>query len=44
MSDSVMITMAIEAHEGRKVITLDILGAFLNTKIDGEVIMMLRRE
>ena len=44
MSDSVMITTAIEAHEGRKVITLDIPGAFLNTEIDEEVIMMLRGE
>jgi hypothetical protein len=44
MSDSVMITTAIEAHEGRKVITLDIPGAFLNTEIDEEVIMLLRGE
>jgi hypothetical protein len=44
MSDSVMITTAIEAHEGRKIVTLDIPGAFLNTDIDEEVIMLLRGE
>ncbi len=44
MGDSVMITSAIEAHERRKVITLDIPGAFLNADLDEEVIMLLRGE
>jgi hypothetical protein len=44
MGDSVMITSAIEAHEKRKVITLDIPGAFLNADLDEEVIMLLRGE
>ncbi len=39
-----MITSAIEAHEKRKVITLDIPGAFLNADLDEEVIMLLRGE
>jgi hypothetical protein len=42
MTDSVMITSAIEAHEGRKVWTCDIPGAFLHTNLDEEVIMLLR--
>jgi hypothetical protein len=44
MTDSVIITTAIEAHECRKVITLDIPGAFLHTDLDEEVIMVLRGE
>ena len=44
MGDSVMITSAIEAHERRKVITLDIPGAFLNADLDEEVIMLLGGE
>ena len=44
MGDSVMITSAIEAHERRKVITLDIPGAFLNADLDEEVIMLIRGE
>jgi len=44
MGDSVMITSAIEVHERRKVITLDIPGAFLNADLDEEVIMLLRGE
>ena len=34
MGDSVMTTLAIEAHERRKVITLDIPGAFPNADLD----------
>jgi hypothetical protein len=44
MTDSVMLTSLIEAHELRKVITLDIPGAFLHTDIDEEVVMLLRGE
>jgi hypothetical protein len=44
MTDSVMITSAIEANECRKVITLDIPGAFLHADLDEEVIMVLRGE
>jgi len=44
MTDSVMITSAIEANECRKVITLDIPGAFLHADLDKEVIMVLRGE
>jgi hypothetical protein len=39
-----MITSAIEAHECRRVITLDIPGAFLHADLDEEVIMVLRGE
>jgi hypothetical protein len=39
-----MITSAIEANECRKVITLDIPGAFLHADLDEEVIMVLRGE
>ena len=39
MTDSVMLTSLIEAHEYRKVITLDIPGAFLHTDIDEEVVI-----
>jgi hypothetical protein len=42
MNDSVMITSAIEAHEGRKVVTMDIPGAFLHADLDEEVVMLLR--
>jgi hypothetical protein len=38
MNDSVMITSAIEAHEGRKVVP----GAFLHADLDEEVVMLLR--
>ena len=41
MNDSVMITSAIDAHEGRKVVTCDIPGAFLHADLDEEVIMLL---
>jgi hypothetical protein len=41
MTDNVMLTSLIEAHEYRKVITLDIPGAFLHTNIDEEVVMLL---
>jgi hypothetical protein len=44
MGDSVMITSAIEAHERRKVITLDIHGAFLNAENYEEVIKFMRGE
>eukprot|EP00956_Cyclotella_meneghiniana_P035517 scaffold115573_cov38-Cyclotella_meneghiniana.AAC.1 len=42
MNDSVMITSAIDAHENRRVVTLDIPGAFLHADLDEEVIMLLR--
>ena len=42
MNDSVFITSAIDAHEGRKVITCDIPGAFLHADLDEEVVMLLR--
>jgi hypothetical protein len=42
MNDSVMITSAIDAHEGRKVVTCDIPGAFLHADLDEEVVMLLR--
>eukprot|EP00956_Cyclotella_meneghiniana_P028301 scaffold65295_cov71-Cyclotella_meneghiniana.AAC.14 len=42
MNDSVMITSAIDAHENRHVVTLDIPGAFLHADLDEEVIMLLR--
>jgi hypothetical protein len=44
MKDSVMITSAIKAHEYRKVITLDIPGAFLHADLDEEVIVILQGE
>ena len=44
MTDSVVITSAIEAHEYRKIITLNIPGAFLHADLDEEVIMVLRGE
>ena len=37
-----MLTMAIEAAEGRKMATIDILGAFLHTDIDEDVVMQLK--
>ena len=40
--DSVMITSAIDAHEDRKIATLDIPGAFLYTDLDENVVMILR--
>jgi hypothetical protein len=42
MNNSVMIQAAIDAHEGRKVVTCDIPGAFLHTDLDEEVVMLLR--
>jgi hypothetical protein len=42
MNDSVMITSAVDAHEGRVVVTCDIPGAFLHADLDEEVIMLLR--
>ena len=42
MLDSVMITSAIDAHEGRKVVTCDIPGAFLHAELNEEVVMVLR--
>jgi hypothetical protein len=42
MNDSVMIQSAIDAHEGRKVVTCDIPGAFLHADLDEEVVMLLR--
>ena len=42
MNDSVMIQSAIDAHEGRIVITCDIPGAFLHADLNEHVIMLLR--
>ena len=42
MTDSVMITSAIDAYEGRVVKTMDIPGAFLHADLDEEVVMLLR--
>lgn len=42
MNDSVMLTSAIDAHEGRKIVTCDIPGAFLHADLDEDVIMLLR--
>ena len=42
MNDSVMIQSAIDAHEEREVVTMDIPGAFLHADLDEEVIMLLR--
>lgn len=42
--DSVFITGAINAHEGRDVATMDLPGAFLNTVTDEMVIMVLKDE
>eukprot|EP00956_Cyclotella_meneghiniana_P009212 scaffold12647_cov40-Cyclotella_meneghiniana.AAC.1 len=42
MNDSVMITSAVEAHEEREVVTLDIPGAFLHADLDEEVVMLIR--
>jgi hypothetical protein len=42
MTDSVMITSAIDAHEGRVIKTMDIPGAFLHADLDEEVVMLLQ--
>jgi hypothetical protein len=42
MNDSVMIQSAIDAHEGRHVVTCDIPEAFLHADLDEEVVMLLR--
>lgn len=42
MTDSVMITSAVDAHEGRMEVMLDIHGAFLHADLDEEVVMLLR--
>jgi hypothetical protein len=41
-TDSVLITSAIDAHEGRKVVTCDLPGAYLNTDNNEETIMLLK--
>ena len=41
-NEGVMITGAIEAHEGRDVATFDILGAYLHALSDEEMIMLLK--
>ncbi len=41
-TDSVFITSAIEAHERRRVMTMDIPGAFLHAETDEEIHMLLR--
>ena len=40
--EAIMLTMAIEAAEGREVATIDIPGAFLHTDIDEDVVMQLK--
>jgi hypothetical protein len=40
--ESVMITAAVEAHEGRAVVVIDVPGAFLSADMDEEVLMTLR--
>jgi hypothetical protein len=40
--EAIMLTMAIEAAEGREVACIDIPGAFLHTDIDEDVVMQLR--
>ncbi len=42
MTESVLITAAIEAMEGRDVAVIDLLGAFLNADMDEVVHMVLR--
>ena len=41
MTESVLLTAVIEAHEGREVITADILGAFLQEDLDKVIHMVL---
>ena len=41
-SDAVVITSAIEAHEGRHIATWDLPGAYLNTDNNEETIMLLK--
>ena len=41
-TDSIMITITINAHERRTVATIDIPGAFLNAYNDKETFMLLR--
>ena len=43
-TESVMITAAIEAYELRRVIMLDIPGAFLHAELDEDVVMLLKGE
>ena len=40
--DGVLITSAIEAHEGRHIATCDLQGAYLNTNNNEETIMLLK--
>jgi hypothetical protein len=40
--ESVMITAAVEAHDGRDVAVLDVPGAFLSADMEDEVLMTLR--
>ena len=40
--DSILLTSAIDAHEGREVATIDIPGAYLHTDTDEEIVMLLR--
>ena len=40
--ESILITCTIEAHENRDVAVIDILGAFLHTKTDEDIVMLLR--
>ena len=41
-TDGVLITSAIEAHEGRHIATCDLPGAYLNTDNNEETIMLLK--
>ena len=43
-TDGVLITLAIEAHEGRHVATCDLPGAYLNTDNNEETIMLLEEK
>ena len=41
-NESVFLTTAIEAHKRRKIVTLDITGAYLHTDMDEEVVLLLK--
>ena len=44
MTESVLITAAIDAEEGRDVAVIDLPGAFLHADMDDLVVMVLRGE
>ena len=43
-TDAVLITSAIDAHEGRDIAVIDLPGAFLHAKMDDMVYMVMRGE